>query len=271
MATLEYEQNQSITQIDTKQFGDAKILWMFSWPAVWYTLLIYGFGQRVIPAGSTTPTWFLLLVIVLGGGTEPAAGLVLLKREGYWLSIDSLQSRLRLSWPKGCRAWGLAALILILGLSLSMAMRPINRALASLPGFAPPAWWCATSNPTAEVTSAADVFPDVNLPENFGFIVLYFVIGLVFNIIGDEVYYRGYLLPRLRGAFGRWVWVAKVVLFTLKHVYQRWLYPGILAGGLSFAFAATPLGSLLLAMVYHWVGNYQVQMVFLFLAVIGAE
>ena len=60
--------------------------------------------------------------------------------------------------------------------------------------------------------------------------------------------------------------VANGVLFTLKHIYQRWLYPAILVGGLTFAFAAGPLGSLPLAMAFHWIGNFLIQMVFLFQA-----
>jgi len=63
--------------------------------------------------------------------------------------------------------------------------------------------------------------------------------------------------------------VANGVLFTLKHAYQRWLYPGILVGGLAFAFAAGPLCSLPLAMVYHWAGNFLFQVVFLVLAALG--
>jgi hypothetical protein len=58
-------------------------------------------------------------------------------------------------------------------------------------------------------------------------------------------------------------------LFTLKHAYQRWLYPGILAGGLSCALAAGPLGSLPLAMIYHWAGNFLLNTVFLALATMG--
>jgi hypothetical protein len=61
------------------------------------------------------------------------------------------------------------------------------------------------------------------------------------------------------------------VLFTLKHIYQRWLYPGILVGGISFAFVAGPLGSLPLAMVYHWIGNYLFNIVFLVLGALGVE
>jgi membrane protease YdiL (CAAX protease family) len=183
--------------------------------------------------------------------------------------VEALRERLRLRWPQGWKAWTLAGVALILGMGLSMAIEPLNSRLAAVPGFTPPAWWGAAGNPTVQVSGAADLFPDVNLVGNYSFVFLYFAIGLVFNIFGEELYYRGYLLPRMRGAFGRWYWVANGVLFALKHVYQRWLYPGVLVGGLCFAFAAGPLGSLPLAMVYHWVGNFLLQMVFLVQAAIG--
>ena len=257
------------SQKSVPQDGIGTILLMFAWPAVWFTFLIYVVGPLFIPAGGVTPTWLRLLIIVLGTGAELVAGLLLLRLEGCKLTPGALRDRIRLRWPRGWKAWTVAAVVFVLGMSLSMAMGPVNRALASVPGFVPPAWWGAASNPTIKVSGAADVFPDMVLEGNYLFALLYIVIGLVFNIFGEEIYYRGYLLPRMRGAFGEWDWVANGVLFTLKHVYQRWLFPGILVGGLSFAFAAGPLGSLPLAMAYHWVGNFLFQVVFLVMAALG--
>jgi len=269
MTATTVELSRSAARVEAPQFGVGKTLWMFAWPAIWYTFLIYVVGRLFIPEEGTISTWYQLLVIALGGGAELAAGLVLLKREGYRMSVGSLRDRLRLRWPKGWKAWAVAAVLLVIGMSLSMLMSQLNARLASVPGFAPPAWWPPAGNPANKISGAADVFPEINLTGNYTFVFLYFLIGLVFNIIGEEVYYRGYLLPRMRGAFGRWDWVANGVLFTLKHVYQRWLYPGILVGGLFFAFAAGPLGSLPLAMVYHWIGNFLFNMIFLVMAAMG--
>lgn len=251
------------------QYKLGTIILMFIWPALWYSFLIYVVGRQFIPTGGTVPTWLLLTIIVLGSGAELVAGLVLLRREGYRLTINALRNRIRWRWPKGRNAWILTGVVFVLGMSLSMMMGPVNRAVASAPGFVPPEWWPAASNPTIPVNSASDAFPDISLEGNFLFVFLYFVVGLLFNIFGEELYYRGFLLPRMRGVFGRWDWVANGVLFTLKHVYQRWLYPGILIGGLSFAFAAGPLGSLPLAMVFHWVGNFLFNMIFLITAALG--
>jgi len=269
MTVTTYQRSQLSEQTEVQQFGIGIIVLMFVWPAVWYTILIYGFGQLLISDEGTTPTWFLLLAMALGGGAELLTGIVLLRHEGYRISIDSLRDRLRIRWPQGWKGWSFAVIVFILGMSLSMAIGPVNRMLASVPGFTPPQWWGPASNPTVEIHGAADMFPDVNLAGNYLFVLLYFLIGLVCNIFGEEIYYRGYLLPRMRGVFGRWDWVANGILFTLKHVYQRWLYPGILVGGLSFALAAGPLGSLPLAILYHWVGNFLFQFIFLIQATMG--
>jgi membrane protease YdiL (CAAX protease family) len=260
---------QDVDPARAPQMGLWSTILMFAWPAAWYTFLIYVVGRQLIPEGGTKPTWLRLLIMVLGAGAELVAGLVLLRREGYRLTLAALRERIRWRWPKGRKAWVLAGVVLVLGMGLSMAMGPVNRELASVPGFEPPAWWGAASNPTVQVNSAADAFPDVEFRGNYLFVLLYLAIGLVFNIFGEEIYYRGYLLPRMRGTFGKWDWVANGVLFTLKHIYQRWLYPGILVGGLSFAFAAGPLGSLPLAMVFHWIGNFLFQLVFLVQAAFG--
>lgn len=269
MTTMTDPLNSTPTNKVIPQLGVEAILLMFAWPAVLYTLLTYGFGRFFISDGGTTPTWFRLLVTGLGGGSELTVGLILLRQEGYQLSVAALRDRIRIHWPKGWKPWTWALVVFFIGMSLSMAMGPINSKLATVPGFMPPQWWGAASNPTVEIHGAADVFPDINLAGNYLFVLLYFLIGLVCNIFGEEIYYRGCLLPRMRGVFGRWDWVANGILFTLKHVYQRWLYPGILVGGLSFAFAAGPLGSLPMAMLYHWVGNFLFQIIFLIQAAMG--
>lgn len=257
------------TESAIPQYKLWQILLMFTWPALWFAFLIYVVGKQFVPVGGVTPTWVLMAVIALGTGAELVVGLMLLKREGYALTLDALRERIRWAWPKGWKRWLSAIAVLIAAMVLSMMMGGANRALASVPGFVPPAWWPANSNPTVKVNGVADAFPDVELEGNFMFVLLYSVIGLVFNIFGEEIYYRGYLLPKMRAVFGKWDWVANGVLFTLKHVYQRWLYPAILIGGLGFAFTFGPLGSLPLAMLFHWVGNFLVVTIFLVMAAFG--
>jgi membrane protease YdiL (CAAX protease family) len=206
------------------------------------------------------------MIIVLETGAELVAGLVLLHHEGCFLRIASLQKRIRGQWPK---ARILAAFVFILGMSISLVIGPVNRALETIPGSIPPERWTAAGNPTIQVNGAADVFPDISIERNYLFKILYFIIGLVFIVFGEELYYRGYLSPRMHGLFGKYDWIANEILFTLKHNYQRGIYPGILVGSLSFAFAAGPLGSLPLAILYHSVRNFLFNMIFLIMAALG--
>ena len=87
------------------------------------------------------------------------------------------------------------------------------------------------------------VFPFLAEPKGYSFDVIFqsqeilarlegawwflalFVISAVFNtILGEEFLFRGVLLPRMEGVFGRWSWVANGVLFGFYHVHLPWEY-----------------------------------------------
>ena len=43
---------------------------------------------------------------------------------------------------------------------------------------------------------------------------------MIFNtVLGEELLFRGLLLPRMRGAFGRWDWLVNGVLFGVYHLH----------------------------------------------------
>jgi membrane protease YdiL (CAAX protease family) len=59
----------------------------------------------------------------------------------------------------------------------------------------------------------------------------------VFNtFLGEELLFRGVLLPRMKGIFGKWDWVANGVAFGLYHLHQPWGLPGNILSGLLLAF-----------------------------------
>jgi uncharacterized protein len=59
------------------------------------------------------------------------------------------------------------------------------------------------------------------------------VVFVVFNtVIGEELLFRGLLLPRMRAVFGRGDWVANGVLFTLYHLHEPWVMPATLVEGI---------------------------------------
>ena len=69
------------------------------------------------------------------------------------------------------------------------------------------------------------------------------VVLAVFNtVLGEELLFRGLLLPRMQGVFGRRDWVANGVLSAVYHLHQPWSIPASLAGHLRprLSLAAVP-------------------------------
>jgi uncharacterized protein len=55
------------------------------------------------------------------------------------------------------------------------------------------------------------------------------MIQMIFNtVLGEELLFRGLLLPRMNGVFGRGDWVANGVLFALYHLHVPWVIPSAL-------------------------------------------
>ena len=234
---------------------------MFIWPAAFFMFLIHVvsplFWKPNTGAGEYLPTWLFLAIAILGNGAELVVALVLLRCEGYPLTLRGLRDRARLRWPKGWKKWALAIAVMVVTFLIVMQTDPLNKALASTPGFIPLEGWPPVLDPNSGVASVEEAWPDVTLPGNWIFFIAFFIgMGVIGNILGEDLYYRGFLLPKMRGVFGRWDWVANGVLFTLKHVYQRWMYPGILPGCLAMAFLSGPIGSVPLSMTFHYLAGY---------------
>ncbi len=59
------------------------------------------------------------------------------------------------------------------------------------------------------------------------------VVLAVFNtVLGEELLFRGLLLPRMQGVFGRRDWIANGVLFALYHLHVPWVIPSTLVDGI---------------------------------------
>ena len=84
-----------------------------------------------------------------------------------------------------------------------------------------------------------------------------FVVCAVFNsILGEEFLFRGVLLPKMEGVFGRWSWVANGVLFGLFHVHQPWvILTSVVSGVFLYTFPAWRFRSTWTSIIVHSVQN----------------
>ena len=81
---------------------------------------------------------------------------------------------------------------------------------------------------------------------------LFLVLGVFNTVLGEELLFRGILLPKMQGAFGKRDWLANGVLFGLYHLHQPWSIPGsIIDGTFCHALPARRFQSTWLAIVTH--------------------
>jgi len=86
---------------------------------------------------------------------------------------------------------------------------------------------------------------------NWGLLVLVALL-LVFNtVLGEELLFRGLLLPRMNGAFGRWDWLANALMFAAYHFHEYWATPSNIVAGLIFAYPSKRYRSSLIGIAVH--------------------
>jgi membrane protease YdiL (CAAX protease family) len=74
----------------------------------------------------------------------------------------------------------------------------------------------------------------------------------VFNtVLGEELLFRGLLLPRMQGAFGRGDWVANGVLFAAYHLHTPWMIPANLIDTFALSYPSRRYRSALMGIAVH--------------------
>ena len=71
------------------------------------------------------------------------------------------------------------------------------------------------------------------------------------TVIGEELLFRGYLLPRMNGVFGRRDWMANGVLHGVYHLHVPWAMPGSILKSLLVSYAAKRSRSAFIGIVVH--------------------
>jgi uncharacterized protein len=82
----------------------------------------------------------------------------------------------------------------------------------------------------------------------FGLIV---VLQIFNSVLGEELLFRGLLLPRMNGAFGRRDWIANGVLFAAYHLHVPWIIPVTLLDTISLAYPSKRYRSALMGIAVH--------------------
>jgi len=172
-------------------------------------------------------------------------------REGNPLTWEAFRSRYRLRSIAG-REWLWTLGLLVFSISASLLLFPTARWLASLPAFAPPAHLPPELNPLK--ASIPNTFMATSVSRTWGYALAYFV-GWLFNILGEELLWRGFMLPRQEVSYGRFAWLIQGLLWTAWHIFWKWNLLALLPITLGLPFVVQKTKNTTIGIVAHGLAN----------------
>jgi membrane protease YdiL (CAAX protease family) len=173
--------------------------------------------------------WLFVLVVLLIAREQRSLRWPVV-RDALWLRAPSDRSGRR-----GGRVW-LWMLVFLSGYAL-IPFVPLDLREPSERSF-------------AELLTSADRH-DV-LRDSWGLFALIVVMQLFNTVLGEELLFRGLLLPRMRGAFGQMDWVVNGVIFGLYHLHLPWSIPtATVAGVFLFAYPTRRFHSAWMGIAVH--------------------
>jgi uncharacterized protein len=91
---------------------------------------------------------------------------------------------------------------------------------------------------------------------NWGWFGMLVAVAILAPVV-EELLFRGLLLPRMRGAFGKRDFVANGALFTLYHVHQPWSMPATLIDGIvNQAYPTRRFHSTWMGLITHTIPSF---------------
>ena len=197
-----------------------------------------------VASGLAGPSaWFRALILCLTVGLvwQCALILILVRREQGSLSWPVLKHALWLRAPsnphtgrRGGRLW-----LLLVPLTVALAAEELLPIL-----------------PTPDTRDFGIFLSSAGgqdfLSGNWGWFAL-LVVEFAFNtVLGEELLFRGLLLPRMHGVFGRLDWVANGFLFAAYHLHVPWVIPQtLLVDTFVLAGASRRYRSALMGIIVH--------------------
>jgi CAAX protease family protein len=85
----------------------------------------------------------------------------------------------------------------------------------------------------------------------WGWLAVIVVFAAFNTVLGEELLFRGLLLPRMRGVFGRYDWVANGVLFACYHLHTPWVIPTALINIFAISYPSRRFESAWIGILVH--------------------
>ncbi len=229
----------SIKDARIQRLGLSRMLGLYLAPGVIITIVFILIAA--LTSGLSIPVSLALLLTWLVTGIAILLGILLYegwRRNGRWSLAGIVLYRERL--PMRQYLWLVPALFLWEAISSTLAI-PVAEGFRQIAFW----WWPDWLVLSTFAQNLGQYSPAVL----WAVVILSFAMNIVVPII-EEIYFRGYLLPRL-GAFGRWAPLVNVALFSLYHFWLPWEFPTRIVTLLPIVYAVQWKRNMYIGMLAH--------------------
>jgi uncharacterized protein len=168
------------------------------------------------------------------------------------IRLGTISRRFWLNHPKSARSgetkkvlwwWLIPFILFVAALEISLRSTLVDVWTRIFPFFAEPEGYDMSSLFTPELRA--------QWVGNWGLLALFFISALFNTFLGEEFIFRGVLLPKMEGTFGKWDWVANGVMFSFYHLHQPWGILATLLGDLTLAYSGKRFRSNWFPIIIH--------------------
>jgi membrane protease YdiL (CAAX protease family) len=240
-----------------KQYSLARILSIWALAAVpmgilsWIVFPALSPDYRSDPLGAGVTRLVLLMIGLIW---LFILSMIIVRQEEGDLRWETVKRRLRLNTPRDHKTreprsrlwlWVIPFLIAIIVWEVALKSYVSDLWIAIFPFFAePPGYSMAAVFESQEILA--------RLAGAWWFLGLYVVQAAFNTILGEEFLFRGVLLPKMEGVFGKWSWVANGVLFGFYHVHQPWgILGSVISGVFLYALPSWQFRSTWMGIIVH--------------------
>jgi len=239
-----------------EQYSLAKILGIWALAAAPMGILNWIVFPLLAPGFESDPFRFaitLLVLLTLGLVWLFVLSMIIVRREEGNLRWATVKRRLRLNAPREpatgeprARLWLWVVPFIVATAVVELVLNtPLENAWVSVfPFLAEPQGYSFDA-----LFGSQEILQ--RLEGAWWFFALIVVMAVFNTILGEEFLFRGVLLPRMEGVFGRGSWVANSILFALYHVHKPWVIPNAVLTGLLYTFPAYRYRSTWMSIIVH--------------------
>ncbi|MCU6711793.1 CPBP family intramembrane metalloprotease [Paenibacillus sp. J5C_2022] len=238
-------------EMEIKQYSVSKIMGLWALVAVPMFILRFGVMPVLAPVVDLHPGILYWLLMIVGMIWQFVLSVIVLKRELGDLSWQKLKTRLWLNHPlhpRSHRVYKLAYAFTVPIIMYAFFFESsgwfefMSEAMIRLFPFMAPEDYTMIQNLVS--------------PEFVGdwYLLGIALVSCIFNyVLGEELFFRGVLLPKMRGAFGNWDWAVNGILFGAYHLHKIAEMPLLVIGSLFYGFLNAKYRSFWPSVIIHGV------------------